>query len=214
VPARTIVGDDRDIAIQCATFDLPADVPCSDLYREAASMTDQTKSPAKRTGPQILSSLLFIAAIGFAAAAVYIWYMDDSDSTDEPPVPTAEAGMYQLVNVLTELKNADLDADYGRSPATAKSNQIDPPGQNLKVGDANVFIFIFPGADPEAAAAAREQAFGAIDPATMTLTTPSGSDVSNGQPLTVYQGANIIAVVVGGDSALQAEIQAVIEGLD
>ena len=176
-------------------------------------MSDQSSPASRRNGPQILSTVLFIAAIGFAAAAVYIWYIDDSQSNDEPPVPTVEDGMYGLVNVLAALKDAGLDADYGRSPATAKSNQMEQPGQNLKVGDANVFIFIFPGGDPAAATAAREAAFASLDPATMTLTTPSGNDVSNGETLSVYQGGNIIAVLVGGDAELQAEVQEVIEGL-
>jgi hypothetical protein len=182
------------------------------ITHEAASMTDQSKQ-LRRNGPQVLSTLLFVAAIGFAAAAVYIWYIDDSNG-DEPPVPTVTDGMYALVNVLNALRDAGLSADYGRSPATAKSAQIVPPGQNLTVEDTNVFIFIFPGGDPEAAAAAREKAFDAIDPATMTLTTPSGNDVANGQPLSVYQGANVIAVLIGGDDELKTEVQDVIEGLN
>ncbi len=176
-------------------------------------MTDQSKQ-LRRNGPQVLSTLLFVAAIGFAAAAVYIWYVDDSRTEEEPPVPTVTDGIYQLVNVLDALKDAGLGADYGRSPATAKSTQIVPPGQNLTIEGTNVFIFIFPGGDPAAAASARQTAFEAIDPATMTLTTPSGNDVANGEPLSVYQGANIIAVLIGGDEELKSEVQDVIEGLN
>ncbi len=176
-------------------------------------MTDQGTRPPKRRGPQLLSTLLFVAAIGFAAAAVYIWYMDDADEPDDPPVPTAAAGVYQLVNVLGALESAGLEVDYGRSPATASTSQLDQPGQNLRVEDTNVFIFIFSGTDPEVTAADREQAFAALDPASMSLTTPSGNDVSNGEPLSVYQGANIIAVLIGGDEDVQAQVRDVIEGL-
>jgi hypothetical protein len=176
-------------------------------------MSDQSKPTATRRGSHILSTVLFVAAIGFAAAAVYIWYLDDSNPGTEPPIPTVENGVYGLVNVLDALRHAGIDADYGRSPATATSNQLEMPGQNLRVGDTNVFIFIVPGADAAAAATARESAFAGLDPATMTLTTASGSDVSRGEPLTVYEGANVIAVLVGGDAALQNDVADVIEGL-
>ena len=49
----------------------------------------------------------------------------------------------------------------------------------------------------------------------MTLTAPSsGDDLVEGQPLTVVQGANVIAVLVGGDAELQGEVTTIIEGLD
>jgi len=172
-----------------------------------------SRAPQPRRASHILSLVLFIAAIGFAAAAVFIWYRDQSDGSDAPSVPTTEAGVYGLINVLTALQDADIDADYGRSPATATSNQLDQPGQNLRVGDTNVFIFIYPGADGAAAAEARAAAATDLDPTTMTLLTTSGQDVTNGEPLTVYEGANIIAVLVGGDAELQTQVQNVIEGL-
>lgn len=170
-------------------------------------MTDQGTHSSRRNGPQVLSTLLFVAAIGFAAAAVYIWYMDDANQPGEASAPTAEAGTYELANVLAALEDAGLEADYGRSPAAARTDQLDQPGQNLQVGDTNVYIFLFPDA------AAREAAFAKVDPPAMALITTSGNDVSNGQPLSVYQGANVIAVLIGGDPALQAEVQDVIEGL-
>ncbi|MDQ3442989.1 MAG: hypothetical protein M3490_05205 [Chloroflexota bacterium] len=176
-------------------------------------MTHQVTRSPRRNGPQILSTLLFVAAIGFAAAAVYIWYMDDANEDDAPPVPSVEAGRYELVNVLNALEDAGLEADYGRSPATARTDQIDRPGQNLRVEETNVFIFVFNGANAEEAATARDAVFVGIDPATMSLTTPSGNDVSNGEPLSVYQGANVIAVLIGGDEDVQAEVRDVIEGL-
>nr|MBA2776634.1 hypothetical protein [Chloroflexia bacterium] len=94
-------------------------------------MTDQSSSLQRRRGPHILSIVLFVAALGFAAAAVYFWYSDNVENDDERPAPTAAAGMYSLVNVVTALDEAGLEVDYGRSPATANANQIDPPGQNL-----------------------------------------------------------------------------------
>ncbi len=181
-------------------------------------MPDQTRqtSPTStgRRGSQLLSTVLFIAAIGFALAAVGIWYYDDSRSNGDPPVPTVESGVYGLINVLSALEDAGLDVEYGRSPSTASSNQIDRPGQNLVVEDTNVFVFLYPGADGESAAAAREQEAASLDPETMTLTTTSGQDVTNGEPLTVYQGANVVAVLVGGDEETREAVRAAIEGLN
>lgn len=177
-------------------------------------MTDLNTQSPKRTGPQVLSTLLFVAAMGFAAAAVYLWFMNDDDTPDEAPVPTAEGGVYELVDVLNAFEDAGIETDFGRSPAAARTDQLDSPGQNLEVGETNVYIFIFTGADPEALAAEREQAFAGLDPASMSLTTPSGKDVSNGEPLTPYQGANVIAVLIGGDDALRASVRDAIEGLE
>jgi hypothetical protein len=176
-------------------------------------MPDQSNASVARRGSHILSTVLFIAAIGFAAAAVYIWYIDDAGDEEEPPVPSVDSGVYGLANVLEAFQQAGIDADYGRSPATANANQLDMPGQNLRVGDTNVYIFLFPGTEASPVAAARQSAFNDIDLATLTLTTRSGSDVTRGEPLTVYQGANVIAVLVGGDAELQDDIGDVIEGL-
>ncbi len=178
-------------------------------------MRDQHAKPTPRRGSQVLSTVLFIAAIGFAVLAGVIWFREDAGPNREPPIPTATAGRYDLANVLSALEAAGLDGDFGRSPATANSNQIDTPGQHLKVDGQSLYVFIFPGADAETATAAREAAGADLNAATMTLTAPtSGADVTGGEPLTVVQGANVIAVLVGGNAELQTEVTTIIEGLD
>jgi len=178
-------------------------------------MRDRQASSSSRRSSQFLSTGLFIAAIAFAALAVVIWFRDDAGPDREPPIPTASAGRYDLANVLSALEGTGIDGDYGRSPATADSNQIDTPGQHLKLNGVSIFVFIFSGADAESATAARVAAGGDLDAATMTLTAPSsGDDLVEGQPLTVVQGANVIAVLVGGDAELQGEVTTIIEGLD
>jgi hypothetical protein len=177
-------------------------------------MPDRHHPSRTRRGSQLLSTILFMAAIGFAAAAVYIWYLEDAGSgSEEPPIPTVADGLYDLVNVLEAFKTAGLEADYGRSPATVNANQLDVPGQNLRVEDITLFIFRYSGSNPEAAYTAAETSFAAIDPATLELATTANLDVSQGEPLTVYQGANIVVVMVGGDMELQADVRDVIEGL-
>jgi hypothetical protein len=178
-------------------------------------MRDQQAPRTLRRGSQLLSTVLFVAAIAFAVLAVVIWFRDDAGPNREPPIPTATAGRYDLANVFGALEATGLDGDFGRTPATANSNQIDTPGQHLKVNGQSLYVFIFPGADAESATAARETAGTDLDAATMTLTAPqSGTDVTGGEELTVLQGANVIAVLVGGDAELQEEVTTVIEGLD
>lgn len=178
-------------------------------------MQNRPAAPAPRRQSQLLSTILFIAAIVFAILAVVVWVRDDTRLHREPPIPTATAGRYDLANVLGALEAAGLDGDYGRTPATANSNQIDTPGQHLKVNGQSLFVFVFPGVDATSATAAREAAGADLDAATMTLTAPqSQADLTGGQPLTVVQGANVIAVLVGGDPTLQKKVITVIEGLD
>ena len=47
----------------------------------------------------------------------------------------------------------------------------------------------------------------------MTLATRGGQLIGEGETLRVFQGSNVIAVLVGGDDALAAKVQAVIESL-
>lgn len=169
--------------------------------------------PSRRRGAQILSTVLFLAAIAFAAAAVYLWYTDEEAPDVNRPTPTVTPGLYNLAGVLSAFTGAGLDGDYGRSPAAVKSNQMTPPGQHLIVEDQSVYIFIFNDGDAGTSAAARAEAAQGLDPASMTLTTPSGQSFGEGETLTIAEGGNVIAVMVGGDEELQAEVRSVIEGL-
>ncbi len=149
----------------------------------------------------------------FAAAAVYIWYNEEESPENVPTAPTATPGLNTLADVLEAFRSAGLKGDYGRSPATVKSNQMSPHGQHLIIEEESVYIFIFPSGDAQSAAAAREEAAQQLDPETMTLKTPSGQSFGEGEALTVAQGSNVIAVLVGGDEELQTQVQDVIEGL-
>lgn len=166
-----------------------------------------------RRGAQILSTFLFVAAIAFAGAALYIWQTEDDDPDQTPPIPTSTPGRNGLADVLGALEGAGLEGDFGRSPATVKSNQMDPPGQNLRVEDQTVFIFIFTEGQDLSAVDAREAAMADLDAATMQLTTPSGRVVSEGETLSISSGSNVIAVLVGGDPDLVATVESTIENL-
>ena len=176
---------------------------------------DQVNQPARgaRRGAQILSSILFLAAIGFAAAGIYLYFFTDEEAPANPAIPTTTPGRNGLADVIRAFDAAGLNADYGRSPATADTSQIETPGQHVIVDDRSVFIFTFPGANAEAARAAREEAAAAVDPTTMTLATRGGQPIGEGETLRAFQGSNVIAILVGGDDALAAKVQSVIESL-
>lgn len=178
-------------------------------------MMDSVNQPAResRRGAQILSTILFLGAMGFAAAGIYLYYFNDEEPPREPPIPTTTPGRNGLADVVRAFQAAGLDADYGRSPSTADSSQIRTPGQHVVVEKQSVFIFAFPGADAESARVARETAAAGIDPATMTLATREGQAIGEGETLRVFQGSNVIAVLVGGGDDLAADVQGVIESL-
>lgn len=171
-----------------------------------------TSSRPNRTWANRLSTILFIAAILFAAAAVYLYFMEDS-SPDGPVAPTAEAGRNEFATVINALKDAGLDdVDPGRYTATA--DQLDQPGQVIEIGDVNAFVFIYPDADPAAAVAAREADAADLDPETLQLTARTAERPLNEDMEThVFQSSNVIVVLAGGDEDLVGTVQDAIESL-
>jgi hypothetical protein len=177
-------------------------------------MPASSSTPRRARAAQVLSTLLFVVAIGFAAAAAWIWYSDDADSGPGTPPPARSAEEIDLAQVLAVLDTTDDGWDYGRSPATVRSSQIEVPGQHLTLGDAHLYVFIFTGPDAEARVAAREDAGAQLDPETMTLTTPSGQEANpDGAPLAVSQHSSVIAILVGGDESLFGEVDAALANL-
>lgn len=175
-------------------------------------MRQQSSRPRRSPVAQMLSSILFVAAIGFAGAAIYLWYTGDDNDGPEPP-PTAEPGDAKLANVLAVLQSDEPDWDYGRTNTTARSNQFVPPGQSLELGDVSLFVFIFSGDTPEDRIAAREAAVASADPTTMELTTPSGEPIGEGQTLHMAHDSNVITILVGGDQALADQVEQSIASL-
>jgi len=177
---------------------------------DGRSQAARPSPPRSRRGAHVLSTVLFLAAIGFAVAAVFL-YLQDRDKTDERIPPTALPGQNQLATVLQAFKDAGLKADYGRT--TGKSDQLNQPGQLLTVEGQNVYVYIYNDGDKDASVAERERQAANIDPESMKLTTPSGKDLRNGEPLHIAQGSNVITVLVGGDEQLASQIQQVVEAL-
>lgn len=166
--------------------------------------------PQRSQVAQLLSSVLFIAAIGFAAVAIWLWYTDRNDSGPEPP-PPAEHGKAELADVLTLLDEQDGSWETGR--VTARADQIEAPGQSLRLGEINLYVFIFNAETGDEAIRAREEAAASIDVDSIVLTSPSGMVVSEGEPMHLAQASNVITLLVGGDDALAAEIESAVATL-
>jgi hypothetical protein len=167
----------------------------------------------KRRGPHILSTLLFLTAIGFAAFAGYLYWNEQQKEENEPTPPPAASGEYTLAQVKTALDDAGLSTDFGRT--SGDTDQIQGvPGQPLTANGNEVYIYIFSASDGAGAIALAEETFAKIDQDTITLTRrSSGDEIDPDKPKYVFQGSNIIAVMVGGEEADVEKVRTAIEGL-
>lgn len=168
----------------------------------------RTSPPPRRSRPaHLLSAILFTAAIGFAAAAIWVWYTDDSESGPGKPPPAENAGTIELAHVLGVLEARNDGWHYSRNPATAGIDQFDTPGQALKLDDTLLFVFIFTGASTDEKIANREAASEQVDLETMTLSTASGRVINDsGEQLWKAEHSNVMTILVGGDQALADEV--------
>lgn len=167
--------------------------------------------PSPRRWPHLLSTVLFIAAIVFAAAAIYL-FIEGNDTPEGPERPVAEAGRNEFANVVTGLKDAGLSAQPGRY--SAETSQLTQPGQTIEVNDHNLFIFIYPDSNGDQAIADREADAADLDPATIELTSRSAErPLNEGEDVHIFQGSNVIAILVGGDEDLVSTVGDVIASL-
>lgn len=168
----------------------------------------------KRRGSHILSTLLFITAIGFAAVAGYLYWEEQQEEQNEPTPPPAEAGQWQLAQVRSAFDQAGFETEVGRT--NGHTDQMEGvPGQALMLDGTEIYIFIFsPTVDSDDPIAMAEAAYSRIDESTLFLERQSsGAIISEGEPLSVFQGSNIVAVMIGGDEDAIERARTTIEGL-
>jgi hypothetical protein len=172
----------------------------------------QRPATRQRRGPHILSTLLFLTAIGFAAFAGYLYWDEQQKDKNEPTPPPAAAGEYTLAQVKTAMDEAGLSTDFGRT--TGDANQIPGvPGQPITANGNEVYIYIFSASDGPSAIALADQTFAEIDPETLVLTRRSGGEIDPDKEKHVFKGSNIIAVMVGGEAEDVEKVKTAIEGL-
>jgi len=159
----------------------------------------------RRTRRSYLSWLLFAAAIALFAVVGYLYWQDRGEDEQLPP-PPSNPGRNEMINVKQALEAQALTVEFLRTGG-ARSPDLTPAGQGLTIGDATVFVFIYPGG-----VAAREEEAAELDLATVTLEDVRGTPIPGGAPK-VYAGSNVVAALVGGDDDLAARVQTAIEGL-
>ena len=179
--------------------------------------TETTRSATgKRRGPHILSTLLFLTAIGFAAVAAYLYWEEQQEDKNEPTPPAAEPGSWTLAQVRSALDTAGFDTDVGRTNGHTDQIPATIPGQIITVDGTEVYIFIFSRtAESDDPAGEAKATYDDMDLETLTLTRQSSRDViAKGDELTVFQGSNIIAIMVGGEEEDVEKVRTAIEGLN
>ena len=182
--------------------------------RDQLGVEAQQSVAPKRRGPHILSTLLFITALGFAAVAGYLYWNEQEADKNEPTPPPAQSGEWGFAQVQNAFKEAGLSTEAGRT--NGHSDQIKGiPGQFITVNGSDVYVFIFsPTAESSDPIAAAVQVYDAIDQDSIELTRQSSEGViGEGEELHVFHGSNIIAVMVGGKAEDVEKVRAVIEGL-
>lgn len=152
----------------------------------------------------ILSTLLFVAAIGFAAVAAWFYFDERRDQPEENIPPTAQPGQHNLASVVTALQDAGVDAKVGRGTTALTEQLPDQRGQLVDIGDGAQELYVFIYTDPTTGVEDRQAASDALDPATLTLSTRAGQALAEGEELHVSAGSNVIAVLAGGDDELVA----------
>lgn len=161
----------------------------------------------------LLSTLLFVAAIGFAAVAAWFYFDERRDQPEENIPPTAQPGQHNLASVVTALQESGVDAKVGRGTTALTEQLPDQRGQLVDIGDGAQELYVFIYTDPTTGVEDRQAASDALDPATLTLSTRAGQALAEGEELHVSAGSNVIAVLAGGDDELVAQVQEAIESL-
>ena len=164
-----------------------------------------TPAPPKRVrGARLyLSYLLFALSAGLFIAVAWM-YLDDRNTPDTPPVPTAIAGANEAKDVFVALGDAGLQAEYGRTADRAVG--LTEVAQAIVVDGASAYVFVYPDV------AQRERDSARLDPAQISIVNTRGTPVA-GAPPHIFAGSNVILILYTDDAALAAKVQAVIEGL-
>ncbi len=141
----------------------------------------------------MVSNLLLLASVVLGIAAVVLYIRDQQEPDQTLVVPTAIPGKNDLVSVANALKAEGLTVEYGRG--ATKSPDLDPPGQLLEVDGTPLYVFVYPDV------ALREAESTDLDPASFSLTSPSGRPVDLATPH-LTANSNVVVALAGGSPDL------------
>ena len=154
-----------------------------------------------------MSTLLFVAALGLALLAAFIYLRDNNDEPQVRVAPTAQPGQNQLADVRRVLSDEGLTVEYGRTNVPAGALSV--PGQHLVVDGVPLYAFIYQGAG---GAAMRERQAQNLDPAEL-LPTGAGGTPGATEPPHIAQKSNVLVALVGGSDEIIEKVDAAIEKL-
>jgi len=148
-------------------------------------------------------SLIFlILAVLLAGYAIYLFRQDQEEQPAPPP--EASAGGNQLIHVQEALEAEELDV--AAAPGGVPPRQLQVPGQRLDLGDAQLYVFLYPDT------AAAEAEADAVAAAVQAETNVSGTPVATGLPFVVTH-SNVSVALVGGDDALADTVERAVQRL-
>src|SRR5262245_21837035 len=150
---------------------------------------------------------MIFAVAAVAVLAYGIWQSQD-DETDSPnPPPAATPGAYKFIDVVNALKSEGFEVEIIRS--SFRSPQLSVPGQGVEVDGSPIYLFIYLG---QSGVEAREADSKDIDPATLTVSTVSGTPVAARESRVVFN-SNVIAIVPSSSQDVSDKVDSAIQGL-
>ncbi len=139
-------------------------------------------------------SLIFALLAGGLLSAAALIFLQQRNETEETPPPTAVAGENTLIDVVGALQAEDFEVVA--RPNSARIEGIQEPGQALVVDDVPVWVFIYLGQRQSGGVDRRATVTSALDPASITLTSPSGQPIDS-DGLTTVSRSNVFVVISG-----------------
>ncbi|MEJ7762479.1 MAG: hypothetical protein WKF80_06770 [Thermomicrobiales bacterium] len=139
-------------------------------------------------------SLLFALLAGVLLSAAALIYLQQRDDTVETIPPTAVAGANTLIDVVGALQAEGFEVMA--RPSAARIDGIQEPGQALVVDEVPVWVFIYLDQSQSGGADRRATVTSALDPASLSLTSPSGQPIA-ADGLTTVSQSNLFVVVSG-----------------
>lgn len=158
------------------------------------------RRPSTRRDRLVSGAFAFLA-IALLVAAGYIYLRDRNQEVDQAPEPDVP-GANEMINVYNAFSDAGFEVAYGSQAARIEG--VNQPGQQLIVDKIPVWAFVFIGQESGAGIDQRATVTASIDPATLTLTSPSGQPIDAGDVSVVSQ-SNILVIVSGEASPEQRD---------
>jgi hypothetical protein len=155
-------------------------------------------------GARTLSTLLYIISAALIVVVIVLYFRGRDQHGDAQPTPPSVPGQNGLINVEDAFTAQGLKVSAGRFGVS--SDALTPPGQMLDVNGSTVYVFVYVSPDDRASDA------DGVDVSSLGLSTLAGTPVPSDQ-LKLYSHSNIVAVLVGGDAALAAKIEAGVNAL-